>query len=227
MEGNLPRLGQEVDLKPGGGGRHGSCGTAGSWGVTPPKAERGFLGEGGDPYLSSPESECPWTSRLQPGARPPAQKASNCMQKGGRVSPTCPGGPSPPHPQHGLFPGTLAQRSLHGSVVGVLRATPPHPAGLGKGHLGTGGPRLALYPCHLPAAPSRLPAFAGVEPEPRLIGRWAGHRSPTPGTAGRLTGPSLAPALSPNLINTYASQAPEAGWQALGPSPPPLHLLGS
>lgn len=78
MKGNVPRLRQEIDLKP--GGAPWSCENSRWLGTHPTQSQKGSPGEGGVPYFSSSESECPWTSRLQPGARPSAQKASNCGQ---------------------------------------------------------------------------------------------------------------------------------------------------
>lgn len=91
-----------------------------------PQAKEGPPGEGGVPYLSSPESECPWTSRFQPGTRPAAQKASNCRRKRGteatesrpptRVDPACPEAPPACGPRPPCLP---------------FARSPPHMAGQG------------------------------------------------------------------------------------------------
>lgn len=121
MEGDVSRISQEVDLKPVGEER--AQGQKCGWRVptTAPGTEEGA-------YLSSPASACPCTVRLQPGARPPAQKASNCRESTGNRAPwaaastplqgCCLFRAARSHPAHGL----------HLDVVlgGVVQKPYPH-----------------------------------------------------------------------------------------------------
>jgi hypothetical protein len=70
VERDVPRLEQEVDLKPGGD----RSVTRRAVNLRHPQ---GREGSNAVPHLTCPVSTCPYTVRLQPGARPPAQKASN------------------------------------------------------------------------------------------------------------------------------------------------------
>lgn len=166
------------------------------------------------PYWSSPESECPCTSRFQPGARPPAWKASNCRQKGWRGP-----GSRAPSPWGVPYPGgPTACGPCPGP--GPLSNVPTRPGGLGLGRESKAG-GAPTGPCsllpksrsHPPAGPSLRLLWGAAQPGDIVAGL-GGGTGPHP--RDEVTGLPCPLSLSPSPASRSSSPAPGQG----GPLPP-------
>lgn len=172
------------------------------------------------PYWSSPESECPCTSRFQPGARPPAWKASNCRQKGWRGP-----GSRAPSPWGVPYPGGP---TACGPCPGPspLSNVPTRPGGLGLGRESKAG-GAPTGPCsllpksrsHPPAGPSLRLLWGAAQPGDIVAGL-GGGTGPHP--RDEVTGLPCPLSLSPSPARRSSSPAPGQG----GPLPPLLFLGG-